>query len=164
MRPRDLLRRSPIYRPYLKVKYHVSSRAREELFTGFYHDNVWGDTESRSGSGSSAAAAAGLIEALPRLLRELGVTSLLDIPCGDFAWMGQVDLTGVDYVGADLVTDIVAGLQARYGGDRRRFIRLDAIADPLPQVDAILMRDLLLHLTLAQGRRALANVKRSGAD
>lgn len=160
---RQALRQSPIYRPYLKVKYRLSSGAREELFAGFYRDNVWGDAESRSGNGSSLAATAGLVEALPSLLRDLGVTSLLDVPCGDFVWMQTVDLAGIDYTGADLVGEMVAELQAAHGRDGRRFVRLDVIEDSLPPVDAVLMRDLLLHLTHAQGRRALANVKRSGA-
>ena len=36
-------------------------------------------------------------------MRELALTLVLDVPCGDFAWMRHVDLGDAAYVGADIV-------------------------------------------------------------
>jgi len=160
---RKQLRHTPLYPIYTGVKYRVSSKAREQLFTGFYRDNIWGDPESVSGSGSSLAGSAKLRQALPSLLQELSIRSLLDAPCGDFTWMQQVDLDGIDYTGADIVNEMVTDLQIRFGGPRRRFIHLDLISDTIPPgFDAIMVRDLFLHLPNASVKRAIANIRSSG--
>lgn len=161
---RSWLRHTWLYRPYTTVKYRLSSRAREELFTAFRRDNIWGEPESVSGAGSSLAGTEQIRAALPALLHELGIRSLLDVPCGDFNWMRQVDLDGIAYTGADIVTDLIADLQATYGSEERRFIRLDLISDRIPPgFDAILVRDLFLHLPNAGVKRSLGNIARSDA-
>lgn len=161
---RDLLRRSPIYRPYVRWKLATSTVAREEHFTGFWRDNVWGDAESRSGSGSNLEVTAPLRAALPLLLRDLGVRSLLDVPCGDFFWMRHVDLTGVDYTGADIVGSMIDELNRDHSAANVRFVRLDVICDALPKTDAVMIRDLLLHLPTALVFDVLRNVRVSGAQ
>lgn len=135
----------------------------ERLFTEIYRTNLWGGDESRSGLGSALAETARLREAIPGLLRRVGATSLLDIPCGDFGWMSGVDLGDVDYTGADIVEEIVARNDERFAGERRRFVRLDLVRDPLPRADVVLCRDCLVHLSFEKIFRALDNVARSGA-
>jgi hypothetical protein len=39
---------------------------------------------------------------------------LLDIPCGDFNWMKLLNL-GVDYIGADIVGELIAENRRRFG-------------------------------------------------
>ncbi|HYH44625.1 MAG TPA: hypothetical protein VEG34_03005 [Thermoanaerobaculia bacterium] len=91
--------------------------ARFELLhlLGVYHH-----PESVSGVGSTLRETARLREALPGLIREEGVRSLLDIPCGDFHWMQHValDVEDVEYTGADVVPEIVAANQALHGKGR----------------------------------------------
>lgn len=140
--------------------------ARFELLhqLGVYHH-----PESVSGVGSTLRETARLREALPGLIREEGVRSLLDIPCGDFHWMQHValDVEDVEYTGADVVPEIVAANQALYGngqGDgRRRFVVLDATRDALPAVDLILCRDLLIHLGNGDVLAALRRFAASGS-
>lgn len=163
MNLRAALRHSPLYAPYTRAKYRLSSKAREDLFTGFYRDNIWGDPDSASGSGSNLAETEQVRQHLPGLLRDLGAHSLLDVPCGDFAWMQHVDLDGIDYVGGDIVGQMVEELQQRYGRAGRRFVRLDLTIDELPACDAIMVRDLFLHLPEALGLKAIGNIRRSGA-
>ena len=71
-------------------------------------------------------------DALPALVKELGVRSLLDAPCGDFNWMRHVDLDGVEYTGGDVVPELVARNRELYGAAGRRFVTLDLTRDPLP--------------------------------
>lgn len=122
----------------------------EEAFTRIHATNLWGAAESRSGLGSEHEATSVLRAALPELLRAVGATSLLDVPCGDFAWLGHVDLGPVEYVGADIVAVIVDRNAARYASPKRRFVRLDLTRDPLPPADVVLCRDCLVHLSFAQ--------------
>jgi hypothetical protein len=102
-------------------------------------------------------------EALPGLLRDLKVRSMLDAPCGDFNWMRSINLDLDLYVGGDIVPEIIADVRAKDGAPGREFAVLDLIADNLPKVDLILCRDCLVHLSMANIRRALDNFRRSGS-
>lgn len=139
-------------------------------FRRIYETNLWGSEVSRSGSGSVDEQTARIREALPVMLRELGVKSMLDIPCGDFAWMQYVDLSGVRYLGGDIVPDLVHANQQRFGttsadaaSASREFRVLDLTSDALPTVDLVFIRDCLVHLSVANIRKATENLKRSGS-
>ena len=63
---------------------HLQGLSTEQVFTHIYQDHGWLHPESKSGSGSTWEATAALSQSLPKLLIEFGITSLLDLPCGDF--------------------------------------------------------------------------------
>jgi hypothetical protein len=75
----------------------------EERFERIYSTNLWSDSESRSGVGSRLDSTRVLRAELPLALRQLEARALLDVPCGDFTWMEQVDLSGIEYIGGDIV-------------------------------------------------------------
>lgn len=135
-----------------------------ERFALIYRTNLWGAETSQSGLGSELDATLSLRRGLTHLLSSLGVTSILDLPCGDFTWIAQMDLSGIHYLGADIVPEIAATNAAHYGRSGQiDFRELDLVNDPLPAADLILCRDCLVHLSFANIHRAIANVKRSGA-
>ncbi|MBT9494944.1 MAG: hypothetical protein IV107_21915 [Paucibacter sp.] len=68
------------------------------------------------------------------------------------------------YTGVDVLGEVIAGLQWRYAGPRRRFLRLDLLEADLPRADAVFCRDLLPHLSYAEIRAVLRNFQRSGAE
>ncbi|MDX2151617.1 MAG: class I SAM-dependent methyltransferase [Bryobacteraceae bacterium] len=131
-------------------------------FEYIYRENLWSNAESRSGEGSSAEETRLLRVELPRTLAELGAGSLLDVPCGDFHWLSEVEL-GIPYIGGDIVEELVARNRERYSRPGREFVTLDLTRDALPKADAILCRDCLVHLSFANIERALENMQRSGA-
>ncbi len=135
----------------------------ERVFTNIYRENLWGDADSRSGGGSNLEGTTAIRRELPGLIRSLGVSSMLDVPCGDFFWMSTLDLKVASYVGGDIVSDVIAANNARFASPVRSFVRLDAANDPLPRADLVLCRDLLIHLSLRQVRAVLSNLRRSGA-
>ena len=132
-----------------------------ERFERIYETNLWSDPETRSGVGSSLDSTRALRARLPAALHELGTRVLLDVPCGDFSWMQHVDLTGINYIGGDIVAATVVENQRRYATESRRFIALDLTRDNLPDADVLLCRDCLVHLSYANIARVLANVARS---
>lgn len=132
-------------------------------FERMYQTNLWDGAESRSGVGSSLAATATLRADLPPLLRSLGVTRLLDIPCGDFHWMRHVDLGGIDYIGADIVASAIEENRRRHASPARKFIVADLTTGPLPEADAIFCRDCLVHFSHASIDRAFQVMRASGA-
>ena len=116
-------RRFPALPPlWRRFRYHpLLAGPPERIFTHYYQINRWGDDESVSGAGSNLQQTAEVRRVLPGLLAELGVQSLLDVPCGDFNWLKLVPLD-VDYIGGDIVAELVARNQAEYGNERRRFL------------------------------------------
>jgi hypothetical protein len=135
-----------------------------QRFQRIHDTGLWGAEASTSGLGSEMEATAVLRAELPRLLKKLGVASLLDAPCGDAGWINHADL-GVRYVGVDIVPSLIGRLQARAAaGEIKGEYRLgDITRDTLPRCDAILCRDALVHLSFANIERALANFRTSGA-
>lgn len=131
-------------------------------FAYIYEQNLWGNNESRSGFGSTSVETETLRKRVPELLHDLGVRSILDIPCGDFAWMSQIPLN-LSYIGADIVDELVEANRSRYGSDTRRFHKLDLTQDSLPQADLVLCRDCLVHLCYDNIRRAFNQIRLSGA-
>lgn len=146
-----------------KLKQELKRRQMREIFTDIYLSNKWKDEQSRSGPGSNQEQTATLKTELPQMLRQLEVRSLLDIPCGDFAWMREVELPLDRYIGADIVQEVADGNRLRHGRPGREFACLDITKDDLPQVDMIFCRDCLVHLPLKDIGLALRNIKRSKA-
>lgn len=141
----------------------LARRSPAEIFAEYVRINKWGDEESVSGKGSNLQSTAELRRTLPALLRELGVRSMLDLPCGDFHWMAHVDLSGIDYLGADIVPDLIATNRAKHARPGVRFEVIDLIAGPIPRVDLVFVRDCLVHLSNAHVRSALSNIRASGS-
>src|SRR6202035_4607725 len=110
-----------------------------QRFRRIHDTNMWGAEASTSGLGSEIEATAALRAELPRLLQKLGVTSLLDAPCGDAGWISHVDL-GVRYLGVDIVPTLIERLLARAaaGEIKGEYHLADITGDTLPRCDAIL--------------------------
>lgn len=140
-----------------KRKKYLSSRTAEDIFTEIYEENGWLSPESSSGRGSTLAVTAALRAELPRLIDRLGIRSLIDAPCGDFNWMQHTELGIDNYIGADIVPELIDKLNSRYSHGTRIFMRLDLTRDALPSADALFCRDLFLHLSYADIERVKRN-------
>jgi len=137
--------------------------ARHTAFHRYYRAGKLRGEDSISGPGSSLAQTATIRRELPKLLRVLGVRSLLDAGCGDCHWIGQIDLDLDWYCGVDIVPELIAMNQRRHGGPTRAFHCLDVAQGELPRADAVLCRDTLVHYPLAGAAAVLRNIQRSGA-
>ena len=133
----------------------------QHLFEKIYSLHSWYDNESISGPGASMKQTEKLRTVLPKLLKELQVDSVLDIPCGDFNWMKEVDLTPCHYIGADIVHDIVNQNKIKYASPRREFTWADITSSTLPQADILFCRDCFVHFSYADILYAIRNIKRS---
>lgn len=141
----------------------VISLSPKELFTLVYEKNLWGDPQSVSGPGSSLESTKEIRNTLPHLIKDYNMHSLLDIPCGDYNWMQYVDLQNCTYIGADIVDRIIEINNRLFSDENHVFRVLDIIRDDLPEVDLILCRDCLVHLTFNDAKAALKNIRRSGS-
>jgi hypothetical protein len=114
----------------------------EAVFTRAYLKNSWGSKESRSGPSASLERTAALRTALPELFRELEIQSILDCGCGDWNWMRHVDLTGIQYIGCDIVPQLVQTLQETFSAPTVNFQVLNLLQDPPDTADLWFARDI----------------------
>jgi hypothetical protein len=170
MKLRETLKRIPllagIYRS-ARSKYSIyrlNRKSTEEVFADIHRKNSWGGIESISGPGSDTDQTRQIVEHLPAILRNYDISTMLDLPCGDFNWMKQVDLSNIEYCGADILSDLVNKNAKQYARENIRFEKLDLLRDKLPPVDLILCRDCLIHLSYDDMFQALDNICASGSE
>ena len=159
------------------IRRHAPSR--RSAFTAIYHLDDWNakdaaqtgnsDESSVSGPGSTLDATFALRTALPTLITDLNIRTILDAPCGDCRWIRHADLAGVRYTGADIVEPLIEANRQHLtpsdftGVSALDFACTDLVGEPLPRVDLIMCRDCLVHLKNEDVLKALANFRASGS-
>lgn len=138
-------------------------RDPQSVFTEIFEKDKWQGHASISGRGSDDDQTMVLVEGLGEVFRQLGIRSMLDAPCGDFHWMQRVDRNTIDYTGGDIVAELIAQCQAKYGREGVKFRQLNLITDQLPKVDLVFCRDCIVHLSFADGLGAMRNICASGS-
>ena len=133
-----------------------------DRFTMIHEHNLWGSGHSISGLGSEMEATKAVREALPGVFKQFGIRTLLDAPCGDASWIRSADLKLDRYIGIDIVPSLIEDLSASARA-HERFVVADITCDHLPQSDAVLCRDCLVHLSFENIYQALVNFRSSGA-
>lgn len=134
-----------------------------DIFTSHYQNNFWSNDESVSGHGSTLKATKMVRKYIPQVVRFLNIKTILDIPCGDYNWFGKIELPdGVEYIGADIVPELIYENNQKYARPGVSFMDLDITRDWLPKADLVICRDLLGHLSNNEVKVALQHIKRSG--
>lgn len=129
----------------------------QAVFDDIYRRNAWNGVESLSGPGSGSSATKHLSTALVQLVEDLRIKSVLDAPCGDGFWMP--DLPG--YVGIDVSSEAIALATQRHP-ERVYFqndIRGAKFYVPVIGFDLVICRDLMQHLSLADGLQVLNEIR-----
>ena len=129
----------------------------KEIFTNIYDNHSWGGV-SRSGPGSDLEQTKVLIEELPKLFMKYNIKTFLDAPCGDFHWMKFVDKSNINYVGGDIVSNVIKANKKNFDSVNVSFLELDIINDKLPNADIIFVRDCLVHFPITSIYKFLFNL------
>ncbi len=144
-----------------KLWKELVSLDAKDKFTAIYRNNLWNNEESYSGGGSTLRRTSQIRSQLPTLLKERNIKSICDAGCGDFNWMKDLEIGDVSYVGVDIVKEIIDANRQLYGTCRRGFLEMDIIQEIVAQVDLILCRECLLHLSFADIYAIISNFKAS---
>ena len=126
--------------------------------------NKWAGKHSASGPGSDNYETRIIVDELSSAFSDLGISSMLDIPCGDFHWMKDVNLSHIDYIGADIVKELVENNIEKYGREDVHFQKLNLIEDKLPKADLVFCRDCLVHLSFEDIFKAFDNLIESQSE
>jgi SAM-dependent methyltransferase len=136
---------------------------KQDAFVHIYKENAWHSGESRSGGGSEISSTVKIRKALPLIWKKYGIKTFLDVPCGDFNWMKEVDKTDIKYIGGDIVEEAVARNNELYKTQQIEFIKIDITKDTLPKVDMIFCKDCLQHLSYESVIKSINNFVKSGS-
>ena len=135
----------------------------KKKFAGVFTENAFGGETSLSGRGSDLDQTRKIQEELPKIFEKFAVVSLTDLPCGDQNWISKIDLGAIEYLGADIVAELIAKNNEKFSGNNRTYVELDITREIPPRSDLILCRDLLVHLNTKEITKALRNIKLSGS-
>jgi len=152
---------SRIYNDLYHLRFYGRDRAR--VFSKIYKTNYWSSEESVSGPGSTLQNTISVREGLVEIMATHRISTLLDVPCGDFNWMKEIDFSRIKYVGMDIVPELISRNNLNFKNENRSFQVVDLVTEPLPKVDLIFCRDCLVHLSYEDAKSAIANMKRSGS-
>ena len=152
-----------VYKFFVDIKLKYFSGNNKDIFTSIYLKNKWGDKDSFSGTGSNLDQTKVIIEELPKIIKKYKIKSILDIPCGDFYWMKEIDFKDLNYIGADIVSEITDNNNKFYGSANINFYNLDLLNDKLPYAELIFCRDCLVHLSFDDIFIALNNIKETNS-
>jgi hypothetical protein len=137
----------------------------EQRFSEVYGKALWGDDETRSGWGSkcNSGHVQTALEILRMVIPKYNILSVADIPCGDFNWQPLFlsDHAQVAYIGYDIVGSMIVDNKRK--NPNREFRQLDITKQVPAKADLILCKDMFNHLTYADIRHAIGNMKRSGS-
>lgn len=132
-------------------------------FTMVFNENLFGGDESVSGPGSRRGSEPVrlAIDALAFVVGRFHITSVSDIPCGDFNWIERflASHREVRYAGYDIVAPLIERNRAQHPA--RQFVQLDITSEAPPKTDLIFSKELFLHLTYDDIKLSVSNMKRS---
>jgi SAM-dependent methyltransferase len=134
-----------------------AARSAREVFAAAYAENAWGGEAGAfySGSGSDEPFIAPYCAMVRDFIVRHGIRSVLDVGCGDFRAGRLLQMEGVAYVGVDVVPALIERNRRLFGSETVSFCCLDAVEDPLPAADLVLVRQVLQHLSNAQIAKVL---------
>lgn len=145
-----------------------------QLFNEQYRPEggVWNETtclvnnkiETYSGPGSLLHNNDNLIKNLPIFFKNHNIGSIIDVPCGDFNFMRKIISQNdkINYLGLDISENAIK-MCKKYESQNIKFKVYD-ITNPeikLNDVDLIICKDLLLHLSFSDIKNVLKNIENS---
>lgn len=144
----------------------ISCISKNNKFSYIYKSKYWkGAGEgSLSGAGSNENTTQKIKHELQSFFKQKKIQSILDIPCGDWKWMSTMDFQQVNYIGCDVVKEMIEKNSRLYARDNIKFMVKSLIDDDLPNADLIIVRDLLVHLDTSDILKCLENIKRNNFE
>lgn len=154
---------------YIKVKlikkfYLKKKISNEKKFSLIHKTNYWSDKESVSGAGSNKTQTLNAIYNIDKILDDYNIQSILDAPCGDFNWMDdllkkriKLKKKKIQYLGVDIVQELILNLKKKYFAKNINFICLDIINANLPNLDLLICRDCLIHFSNQDIHKIISN-------
>lgn len=139
-----------------------SEMSRKETFEYIYDNELWGGKNDTfySGDGSHIPS---FVESysifIKKFIKEHNIKSVCDLGCGDFYVASQWIEDKYQYIGIDIVKQMIEHHNQKYATPTRNFLCLDIVDDDLPQAELCIIRQVLQHLSNDEIIKILEKVK-----
>jgi len=100
-------------------------------------------------------------ERLYDIFEEFDIKSFLDCGCADFHWLSKLDWTGIDYMGVDIVPELIRQNKRRFPDFKFKIENL--VKMTMPKKDMVFIRDVFSHLNFKNCLEIIKNIKASGS-
>ena len=131
----------------------------KQIFSEIYLENSWGSKESISGPGSTYNRTHNLRKELVNLIKKYNITSVVDCPCGDLNWIKSIFGSIPNYVGIDIVDDLINNNKKKF--PNLIFYTDDIVTSNLLNCDLLIVRDALFHFSQKNIKKVINNIKKN---
>jgi 2-polyprenyl-3-methyl-5-hydroxy-6-metoxy-1,4-benzoquinol methylase len=136
----------------------------EEQFRDTYINFKWrhGNNESKSGLGSTLDFTSGYRNNLIELIKKYKLNKILDCSCGDWNWMKTISNDLNEYVGLDIVKEIVDTNNHNFSSEKIKFINNDMLTyleNCNEKYDLIISRHTFEHLPTEYVLNVMSQIK-----
>lgn len=160
----NILQRFESYFATRKKRKRYQTMSREEVFADIFFNKTWTANLLHipvSGVGSTVPHTHSIRKEIEQIIKTYNIQSIVDVGCGDFNWMREVNLGKASYTGTEIVNALVETNQKYFGNTQRKFLSLDICEETIPAAELVICRDCLVHLCLAEVEKAFANIRRA---
>jgi SAM-dependent methyltransferase len=135
----------------------------KEIFEKIYFENQWKDSYgTSSGPGSAIECSYQYLLFLNQFIQENSIKSILDLGCGDFNLMKHFNLNDIDYLGIDLVTNVINNNNKYHSKYNIKFEQNDIIEYKSDKsFDLVIVKDVLQHLSNNNIKKIVNNINYS---
>jgi hypothetical protein len=116
------------------------------VFEKIYHENIWGDG---SGGGSLPEVVVPYKTYLENFLKIKNISSVVDLGCGDWQFSKYINWDGIDYLGVDVVENVILENKQKYLKQNISFANINVLDqgfETIPDSDLLIAKDVLQHL------------------
>ena len=113
-----------------------------QVFQTIYREQKWG---RGSGPGSTPTNTIEYRSFVERFIKSNSITTVTDLGCGDWQFSYLIDWSGIQYLGIDLVPELITENRKRFSAPNIQFRDFSTI-DELPCGDLLIAKEVLQHL------------------
>ena len=121
------------------------------IFDDIYINKEWGPGKIQGGSsgpGSNVIANKKYINYLNDFIKEKNIKSIVDIGCGDWQIMKNINLNNIKYYGYDASKNVINNNNNKFKKENIKFIYSDLdLKTNYPKADLLICKDVLQHLS-----------------
>jgi len=138
----------------------------KELFTETYTGKKWYEGNSLSGVGSSLQYTEHIRKIVLDVINQNNIQTIWDCSCGDWNWMKEIKDELPNYIGNDIVSELIDVNTKEYGSDNIKFQCGDMLEELKKlednSIDLILCRHTLEHLDTEYSVNVVKQIHRVG--
>jgi SAM-dependent methyltransferase len=123
----------------------------KQIFEEIYQTDAW---SNGSGPGSDPENAAQYLDFLRTLLNEHRIKRVLDVGCGDWRLYAGFDWNGVNYLGIDIVPNLIAR-NKHHSTSTISFQCASVFEIEISGFDLVILKDVLQHLPHSENLRVI---------